>query len=175
MKQHDIPSPGVPPRKRRIAGRAQDDHVIDTYKLRKKLSDPTRCPRCGATYHEGRWQWARGPLPPTAHEEVCTACRRIKDEYPAGVVTLRHPDLARLKAEIVALARNLEASEKDEHPLNRIMAIEERARDELVITTTDIHLPRRIGEAVQRAFHGDLQLHYDQENYFVRVDWQRDA
>jgi hypothetical protein len=75
----------------------------------------------------------------------------------------------------VALARNLEASEKDEHPLNRIMAIEERTEDELVITTTDIHLPRRIGEAVQRAFHGDLQLHYDQENYFVRVDWQRDA
>jgi hypothetical protein len=77
------------------------------------------------------------------------------------------------KAEIVALARNLEEAEKAEHPLNRIMAIEERAKNQLIITTTDIHLPRRIGEAVERAFHGDLKLHYDQDNYFVRVDWRR--
>ena len=175
MKQHNLPPPGAPPRKRRIAGRAQDDHVVDTYKLRKKLADLTRCPKCGAIYHEGRWQWERGPLPSTAHEELCTACHRINDKYPAGVVTLRYPDLLGHKAEIVALARNLEEAEKSEHPLNRIMAVDEQAEDQLVITTTDIHLPRRIGEAVQRAFHGDLNVHYDQDNYFVRVDWRRDA
>jgi hypothetical protein len=53
------------------------------------------------------------------------------------------------------------------------MAIEEPADDTLVITTTDIHLPRCIGEALHRAFHGDLKLHYDEASYFVRVDWER--
>lgn len=171
MKTHDTPPSGRP-KGRRIAGRAQDDHVIDTYKLRRKLADRTRCPRCGAVYHAGRWQWMATP-PAAAAEEMCTACHRIADAYPAGVVTLEAPGLDRLKPEIVALARNLETAEKGEHPLNRIMGIEDRQGEALVITTTDIHLPRRIGEAVQRAFHGDLEVHYDEQNYFVRVDWTR--
>jgi hypothetical protein len=28
---------------------------------------------------------------------------------------------------------------------------------------------------VHRAFHGELKTHYDKENYFVRVDWRREA
>jgi hypothetical protein len=40
-----------------------------------------------------------------------------------------------------------------------------------VISTTDIHLPRRIGEALKRAFHGELDMHFDEAGYFVRVDW----
>jgi hypothetical protein len=175
MKQHDLPSPGAPPRKRRIAGHAQDDHVIDTYKSGRKLLDQTRCPSCGAVYHEGRWQWAKAPLTSAPHEELCPACQRIDDNYPAGVVTLNDPKLADHKTEIMALVRNLEHAEKGEHPLNRIMAIEEQSEHQLVITTTDIHLPRRIGEAVERAFHGDLKVHYDEGNYFVRVDWRRNA
>jgi hypothetical protein len=40
--------------------------------------------------------------------------------------------------------------------------------------TTDIHLPRRIGEAVKRAFHGTLDEHFDEGGYFVRVNWVSD-
>jgi hypothetical protein len=175
MKQHHLPSPGALPRKRRTAGHAQDDHVIDTYKSGRKLSDPTLCPSCGAVYHEGRWQWAKAPLTSPAQEELCPACQRIDDNYPAGIVTLKDPKLPDHKAEIVALARNQEDAEKGEHPLNRIMAIEEPGENQLVITTTDIHLPRRIGEAVERAFHGDLKVNYDEGSYFVRVDWRGHA
>jgi hypothetical protein len=42
-----------------------------------------------------------------------------------------------------------------------------------VITTTDIHLPQRIGEAVRRACHGDLQVRYGSDEYSVRVHWRR--
>jgi hypothetical protein len=42
-----------------------------------------------------------------------------------------------------------------------------------VIKTTDVHLPRRIGDAMHRAFHGNLELKYDEGNYFVRVNWER--
>lgn len=41
-----------------------------------------------------------------------------------------------------------------------------------MITTTDIHLPRRIGEAVKRAYHGNLKEHFEEDGYFVRVDWE---
>ena len=41
---------------RRIAGRAQRDHVIDLYQAQQKLQEPTACRQCGAVYHRGRWQ-----------------------------------------------------------------------------------------------------------------------
>jgi hypothetical protein len=39
-----------------------------------------------------------------------------------------------------------------------------------VISTTDIHLPRRIAEAVKSAFHRKLDLHFDEGGYFLRAD-----
>jgi hypothetical protein len=39
----------------------------------------------------------------------------------------------------------------------------------IVITTTDIHLPRRIGEAVKRAFHGEIEDRFEKDGDFVRV------
>jgi len=153
----------------RHSGHAQDDHLIDPYKRTKKLSEPTVCPQCGAVYHAGRWHWAERPK--DAHETLCQACLRINDHYPAGVVTLTGALTAQQRTEIVNLARHQEEAEKADHPLNRILSIVENP-GEIVINTTEIHLPRRIGEAIERAFHGTLQVHFDQNAYFVRVNWQ---
>jgi hypothetical protein len=76
--------------------------------------------------------------------------------------------------ELVHLARNNESLENRDHPLNRIIKIEERA-DSIVITTTDIHLPRRIAEAVRHAYKGDLELRYDEGGYFTRAEWRRES
>jgi hypothetical protein len=103
----------------------------------------------------------------------CPACRRINDHNPAGVLTLAGPFVSRHKDEMIRLARNQEQAERPEHPLNRIMDIEDEAPDRLVISTTDIHLPRRIGEAVSRAYHGTMAEHFDEDGYFVRIDWNR--
>ena len=43
----------------------------------------------------------------------------------------------------------------------------------LVISTTDTHLPRRIGAELKHAYQGELELHYDQDEQFVRVTWTR--
>jgi NMD protein affecting ribosome stability and mRNA decay len=153
---------------RRIAGRAQQDHLLDPYHPQLKPHEPTRCPQCNALYQHGRWQWAAAPV--EAREELCPACRRTNDGLPAGIVTVHRP-LPKQRDEILALARHREEAEKAEHPLNRIMGIEEQA-DALTITTTDIHLARRLGEAIKRAFHGELAMHYDDASYFVRVDWR---
>lgn len=167
MKQSNL-GPQRPRTTRRIAGHAQQDHILDPYQAQQKLHEGTVCPQCGAVYHDGRWQWVPGTE--AAHEQLCAACRRINDKFPAGIVTLRGDFARGHKDEMIRLARHQEDVEKKEHPLNRIMSIEEDAQG-IVINTTDIHLPRRIGEAVKRAFHGEIDAHFEEDGYFVRVNW----
>ena len=38
-----------------------------------------------------------------------------------------------------------------------------------MIDTTTFHLPRRIGEAVKRAFHREIEENFEDDEYFVRV------
>jgi hypothetical protein len=161
----------VPPRTAR-RDRLIREREHDPYKTRLKLREPTLCPQCKAVYHKGRWTW--DPMPEGAHEELCQACHRINDDYPAGILTIDGDFVREHRAEILHLAVNRESLEKGEHPLHRIMKVEERD-NAVEISTTDIHLPRRIGEAVRDAFEGDLDLNYDQEGYFIRVNWHRDA
>lgn len=146
------------------------EHEHDPYKSRKQLQDPTVCPDCGAVFREGRWRWAEGPA--DAPRSACPACQRVRDRYPAGIVTLAGGFLTAHREEILGLARNVEAREKADHPLQRIMAVEE-GEEQVVITTTDMHLARSIGDAVHHAYQGELDYHYVEEQSHIRVNWAR--
>ena len=150
--------------------RAVQEYQHDTYKLRGKLKEPTVCPECSAVFHKGRWAW--GPMPIRAEEVLCPACHRMRDKYPKGVVTIKGSFKDQEHEQVNGVVKNTEEKEKKEHPLSRIMAIETQ-RDGLVISTTDTHLPRAIGEALKHAYHGELELHYDKDEEFVRVTWTR--
>jgi hypothetical protein len=39
------------------------------------------------------------------------------------------------------------------------------------VTTTDIHLARGMGEALHRAYQGELEYHYNPEQNLLRVIW----
>lgn len=171
MASRSTPRP-LPRSGRRRWGRAEDAPQQDPYKAMTKSHEPAVCPQCGAVYHEGRWHWSARPA--DAREELCQACHRINDHYPAGILTLSGPLVAQHKAGMIRLARHQEELEKKEHPLNRIMDIEE-GTDRIVINTTDIHLPRRIAEALRRTWRGKIEFHYDEDGYFVRVNWHREA
>ncbi len=144
--------------------------VHDSYKAKRKLPEPTRCPECGAVFHKGRWTW--GAAPAGAHELKCPACHRIHDKFPAGYVTLKGEFLREHRDQILNLLRNHEAKEKAEHPLERIMAIEDTAEGVLV-TTTDTHLARDFAEALFDAWKGDLEFHYNKEENLLRATWSR--
>jgi hypothetical protein len=147
------------------------ERVHDPYKTRLKLSDPTICRQCGAVYGGDRWHW--GPAPEDANQGLCHACLRINDKIPAGELNLKGRFIGRHKTEILQLIRHQEELEKGEHPLHRIMVIDVGA-DKGLVTTTDIHLPRRLGEALHNAYEGELDYHYDKGEYFIRVHWRRD-
>lgn len=146
------------------------ERVHDAYKARTKLPEPSVCPQCGAVFHDGRWQWL--PAPEGAHNETCPACHRIHDQFPAGFLSLKGVFFLSHRDEIMHLLHNHEKHERAEHPLKRIMAVEEKA-GETRVSTTDIHLARGMGEALHHAYQGELEYHYNPEQNLLRVNWER--
>jgi len=161
----------MPPEGRRWSG-ASNGRRIDPYKQLGKLAAPAVCPQCGAIYRSGRWQW--GPRLADAQETICQACHRGNDNCPAGIVTLTGSFVRANRAEIARIADEQGLAEKRERPANRIIGIDQGG-DEVVITTTDIQLPHRIGAAMLRTFQGTLDHHFDGADYLMRVNWHRDA
>jgi NMD protein affecting ribosome stability and mRNA decay len=142
----------------------------DSYKPNQKFSGSTCCPQCGAIFHKGRWIWSSAE--PAMKRALCPACRRINDQFPAGYVTLRGEYLQKQREQILAIARRCEQNEKSEHPLQRIMSIEDTA-DGVLITTTDAHLARNIAEQIHDACKGSLSLRYADDNNLLRATWTR--
>lgn len=147
------------------------ERIHDPYMTRMKLPEPTICPDCKVVFEGGRWQWMTRP-PGDANEELCPACRRIRDKVPAGFLTLGGTFFKEHREEILNLIHNKVNAEKRQHPVKRMMGMEEQD-GRLVITFTDTHLPRGVGEAIERAYEGRLDLHYEPEASIIRVEWER--
>jgi NMD protein affecting ribosome stability and mRNA decay len=155
-------------RERRIADAPA--HQDDPYRLAHKPPEPTHCPECNASFSQGRWTWEEAPR--DSYEQICPACQRINDHFPAGYVTIKGEFFASHRDEIVALISNHEKKDNAERPLKRIMGIEDK-KDGVEVTTTDAHLARGIGEALHDAYKGDLKLRYSRDENLLRATWKR--
>ena len=144
----------------------------DPYKTKGKLEEPSVCRECKAVYHKGRWTW--DPAPAKSHALLCPACERIRDSAPSGVLLLTGEFVALHRDQVLGLARNEEARVKAEHPLARIIKIEDQAEAPVgvIITTTDPHLARRIGEALHHAHHGTFTCRYEEHEDLLRANWE---
>lgn len=142
----------------------------DAYKAGMKPPEPSVCRECGAVFHRGRWTW--GAAPENAQAALCPACRRIREQLPAGYVRLKGEFLDAHREEVLQRVRHCEAAEKREHPLQRIMAVEDDGGG-LLVTTTDAHLARRIGDSLHDAYKGELDYRYNKEENLLRVSWRR--
>lgn len=142
----------------------------DSYATAAKPGGPAYCPECAASFQRGRWSWR---LPAASARPVrCAACRRIAEKMPAGYVTLSGTFFAEHRDEVLRRVRRCEEAQKRLHPLQRLMAVRRRA-GETVVTTTDVHLARRIGEALAKSFKGRLSLQYAKGEALARVRWTR--
>ncbi len=129
-----------------------------------------QCPGCGAVFRRGRWSW--GAAPAGAIRQRCPACRRIREGSPAGYVALSGRFFAAHHAEVLARIRNCEQKEKSRHPLERIMAVA-GGKSAAMVTTTSVHLARRIAHALESAFKGSLSIAYNHQDNLLRVRWSR--
>ncbi len=143
----------------------------DTYREEKKWPEGTVCTECGALFTGGRWTWKEPP--PERNGVVCPACRRIAEKYPAGFLEISGAFFPAHRREILGLLGNEEKVEKAEHPLERIMAVTEQ-EDGTVITTTGIHIARRLGNALAHAYQGRLSFTYGDGEKTIRIRWSRD-
>jgi hypothetical protein len=142
----------------------------DSYRDELKHAEPAACPRCRATYLRGRWTWQ--PAPADAVRQTCPACQRIEDDFPAGYVTIRGAFLAGHRDEILNVVMARAERARREHPLQRIIGMQDVASGVLV-TTTDGHLARGIGMALRDAFKGELDLAFSRDENLVRATWSR--
>ncbi|HKI81877.1 MAG TPA: BCAM0308 family protein [Pseudodesulfovibrio sp.] len=142
----------------------------DPYHARMKLKEPTLCPDCSAVYSHGRWTW--GEAPKDAHQTRCPACQRTHDRVPAAFLTLTGDFRKQHKEEIMHLIENYEQRERAEHPLKRIMKIDD-GEQALVVSFTDQHLARGTGEALYNAYQGGLDHQYTKSDNLLRVTWHR--
>ncbi len=142
----------------------------DTYRSRVKFRDGTFCTECDALYEGGRWVW--GSIATGEIETVCPACRRIKDRYPAGYIRIKGSFFGENREEIINLIRNIEGKEKSSRPLQRIMDISEE-KGSITVTTTGIHIARRIGDALYNSYQGELDMNYEEGQKRIRVNWER--
>lgn len=142
----------------------------DPYRAKAKPHGPAVCTDCGAVFRDGFWHW--GARPDAARAQVCPACLRIRENQPAGYVRLEGVFFQEHRSEILQLIHNTEERARSGHALERVMS-SAHERDCTVVTTTDIHLARRIGEALYRAYRGRLEVNYSPDEYLVRVSWTR--
>ncbi len=171
---HDNPQSKNPPIWKPYGDMRSEGFGKDPYEERHRPAGPAVCPECEVAFVEGRWAWLDEP-PDQAQDWLCPACRRARDQYPAGFVTVEGEFLSGHREEIVNLVRNVETSETAERPLHRILELVDEEDGAMSITTTDVHLPRRIGEALERAYRGKFEYHYAPNEHVLRGRWSRDV
>ncbi|WP_175750358.1 BCAM0308 family protein [Burkholderia pyrrocinia] len=146
-------------------------HTKDSYRDPKRPKGDRICEGCGAVCDEGRWTWYATPL--DRRQLECPACKRMRENAPAGELVLHGDYLRAHRSAILELLEHQADLETSEHALERIMEIE-KSRDTLVIRTTGMHMVRRLGEALLHAHHGNLALNYRDSEDMLRAQWTRD-
>ena len=144
----------------------------DAYRPGAKPRGTVQCPGCKAVFRKGRWIW--GAPPAGALKSRCPACLRIAEGSPAGYITMAGSFFTAHRNEVLARVRHCEQKEKTTHPLERIMAIE-AAKGGVLVTTTSVHLARRVAHALEISFKGTLSLSYNHQDNLLRVRWSRAA
>ncbi len=146
-------------------------HNERPYLSSKKHKGVVVCPECKLVFVDGKWK--RTDIPKDYTEQLCPACRRIKDGYFGGILCLKSELLKTKKEEILNLVKNKESIAQIANPLRRIGKIEEKSDDEVVVYTTFEHLATSIGKAIKKAYKGELTIQYRENEKAVRVYWEK--
>lgn len=150
--------------------------------------DGAVCAHCGAVYHNHHWALPTGgsaksrqgvgkngaarKASPNGHRVLCPACRKAEEKDPGGIVTLSGEYWPRHRDEILNLIRNEEKKAMSLNPVERILLIEEQ-NGHLVVQTTNEKLAQRLGRAIQKACHGEVEYKWSADTKLVRVAWRR--
>ncbi len=148
----------------------------DPYIIEEQLRDNSVCKRCGDIYMSGRWYPKDYPLENkniSLHSTVCPACRKELDRVPGGVVKITGDFFKEHKDEVMNLIHNEASRAQSDNPLERLLNIESHD-DEVEITTTNEKLAQKIGRALFKAYSGNIEYKWSEDNKLARINWHRD-
>jgi len=160
-----------------MSKRKSMDTAGDPYLIKMANSEMALCKRCHAIYYNKRWYldeelYQKKSLLKETEKILCPACRKIKDKFPGGVVTLSGDFLHEHKEEIMNLIKNEEERAKGFNPLERIMEVTKIKRG-MEITTTNEKLAQRIARSLERAYQGSVEYKWSSGTKLLRAEWER--
>jgi hypothetical protein len=100
-------------------------HTKDSYREPKRPKGDRICEGCGAVCDAGRWTWYATPR--DRRQLECPACKRMRENVPAGELVLHGAYLHAHRGMILELLQRQADMETSEHALERIMEIERSA------------------------------------------------
>jgi NMD protein affecting ribosome stability and mRNA decay len=149
----------------------------DPYEL-PEGKEAAYCQQCHVVYQNKGWFFDEKiynqlKSSAQAQEVVCPTCRKIKDRYPQGYLTLSGEFFVQHKDEILKVLEK-EASRVAARSFDdRIIQLVPEGEGKLVVETTTEKLAQHLGRAVHKAYKGDLTFQWGEVNKFVRVYWIR--
>jgi NMD protein affecting ribosome stability and mRNA decay len=154
------------------AGRTEDPYEPE------EGQEASLCTTCQAIYQNKRWFFDKtlaGKLAGTDQVKnvTCPTCRKIKDHYPEGILTLSGEFLKEHQDEITARLKKEAARVSGRSVPDRIITMTEEANDRLVVETTTEKMAQHLGRAVYKAYKGELHFQWGEMNKLVRVNWSR--
>lgn len=154
------------------AGRVEDPYQPE------EGQEAALCAACHALYQNKRWFFDEklyGRLAGTekVREVTCPTCRKIRDRYPEGILTLKGEFFQQHREEIVTLLEKEAARVSGRSVQDRLIQMIPEGKDRLVVETTSEKLAQHLGRAVYRAYKGELDFRWAEMNKFVRVYWSR--
>lgn len=156
------------------------DHEGGMHRPPRPGVEPAVCEICGAVYADKRWSLRSASIDNDTGRHwkpsrltICPACTQIRQGIVGGYVSVGGSFLKGHRREIESLLRNEELRELQDNPLSRIMNWRDR-KDRIEIETTNEHIAQRLGNALKRAFDGDVNYDFSHENKVARVTWRRD-
>jgi hypothetical protein len=158
--------------------RGGDAVLKDPYLREINYKDPNICPACKAVYHNKRWQFGDSleheiKLKGIYGKKMCPACRKIKDNYPMGLVFISGNFIDQHKKEILSTVKSEEKRAIDKNPLERIMGIEKKNQNHYSIETTTDTLAQRIGKILYNSYKGEVEYKFSGDQKVLRVFWSR--
>ncbi len=135
------------------------------------------CEDCHALYQGKRWFFDEKLFDKLAgagkvRQVVCPTCRKVKDHYVEGYLTLSGDFLVQHQDEIVTLLEKEAARVGKRSFDDRIIQIAPES-GKLVVETTTEKLAQHLGRTIYKAYKGDLSFQWSEPSKFVRVYWSR--
>ncbi len=136
------------------------------------------CPSCYAVCIDEKWRFdeemrERGMRDRDWTRGLCPGCERVARGHIDGVVHLSGGFLRKHKEEAKNLIRSVADKKLKKNIAARIAHIEE-GEEQIIIQTTDRALAERLGKEFEKAYHGNLDIKWQEGSSFARVYWTRD-